>query len=137
MDERGGGRARGGGVLVVDDHAPIREFVCAALEGAGYTVRAAADGAEALRLALETPPALILLDLRLPALDGRQFLAAYRRGPGPHAPVVLMTAVGDTEPDAAEAGADGHLRKPFKLADLLAVVGRYVPPPARPPGALE
>ena len=136
MDERGGATARGGDVLVVDDHALILEFVRAVLEGAGDAVRTAGDGAVALRLALEAQPAVILLDLRLPGMDGRQFLAAYRRQPGPHAPVVLMTAVGDMEPYAAEAGAAGHLRKPFRVADLLAVVGRYAPPPDRPLDAL-
>ena len=136
MDDGGGGGDRGGGVLVVDDHALILEFVRAVLEGAGYAVRTAGDGAAALRLALEAQPAVILLDLGLPGMDGRQFLAAYRQQPGPHAPVVLMTAVGDMELYAAEAGAAGHLRKPFRVAELLAVVGRYAPPPGRPPDAL-
>ena len=137
MDEGVGGTARGGGVLVVDDHAPIREFVCAALVGAGYAVREAGDGAEALRLAQEARPAVILLDIGLPGMDGRQALAAYRRGPGPHAPVVLMTAAGDIDLYAAEEGAADLLSKPFSVAELLAVVGRYVPPPGRPPDALE
>ena len=57
-------------VLVVDDHAPIRELVRAVLEGAGYAVREAADGAAALALAGRAPPAVILLDAR-PARAGR------------------------------------------------------------------
>ncbi len=111
-------------MLVVDDDAPIRELVCAVLEGAGYAVHTAGDGAEALRVALEARPAVILLDLGLPGLDGRQFLAAYRREPGPHAPVVLLTGAGERESYAMEAGAAGHLSKPFKVADLLAAVER-------------
>jgi CheY-like chemotaxis protein len=113
-------------VLVVEDHAPIRELVRAVLEGAGYAVREAADGAAALALAGRAPPAVILLDVDLPVLDGPGFLAAYRRAPGPHAPVVLMTAAGpaDAARQAAALGAAGHLGKPFGLAELLAAVGR-------------
>ena len=137
MDERGGGSARGGGVLVVDDDAAVRALVRAVLEGAGYAVREAGDGAAALRLALEARPALILLDLGLPGMDGRQILAAYHQGPGPHAPVVLMTGAEDTAADEAAGGAAGHLRKPFVRADLLAVVGPHAPPPDRATDALE
>ena len=113
-------------VLVVEDHAPIRELVRAVLEGAGYAVREAADGAAALALAGRAPPAVILLDLDLPVLDGPGFLAAYRGAPGPHAPVVLMTAAApaDAARRAATLGAAGHLGKPFGLAELLAAVGR-------------
>ena len=107
-------------VLVVEDHAPIRELVRAVLEGAGYAVREAADGAAALALARRAPPAVILLDVDLPVLDGPGFLAAYRRAPGPHAPVVLMTAAGPAGRAAgSRAGAAGHLGKPFGLAALL------------------
>lgn len=127
MDDGGGGG--GGGVLVVDDHAGICAVVRAVLEGAGYAVREAGDGAAALRLVREARPVLILLDMRMPGMDGPGFLAAYRRGPGPHAPVVLMTGARDPAAAAAAAGATSHLHKPFKVAELLAVVRRYVPPP--------
>ena len=136
MDERRGGPAGWGGVLVVDDHEPIRGLMRAVLEGAGYAVREAGDGAAALRLALEARPAVILLDLGLPGPDGRQVLAADRRGPGPHAPVVLMSAAWSLEQYAAEEGAAG-LSKPFTVTELLAVVGRYVPPPGGGPDAPE
>ena len=66
------------GVLVVDDHAPVRELVRLVLEGAGYAVREAADGAEALRRVRETRPGVILLDLAMPGLDGPGFVVAYR-----------------------------------------------------------
>lgn len=131
MDGGGGGSARGGDVLVVDDHAAIRELVRAALEGVGYAVREAGDGAEALRLVREGPPDLILLDIGMPVMDGRRFLAAYHRGPGPHAPVVLMTAAENLEADAA-AGAAGHLPKPFGVAELLATERRVAESEAPP-----
>jgi len=66
-------------------------------------------------LARAACPALILLDLGLPVLDGRQFLAAYRRDSGPYAPVVLMTATPDAARCVAEVGAAGSVSKPFKL----------------------
>jgi CheY-like chemotaxis protein len=74
-------------VLVVDDYAPIRALVRDVLEAAGYAVREAADGAAALALVRRAPPSVVLLDVGLPVLDGPGFLAAYRRGPGPHAPL--------------------------------------------------
>jgi two-component system, chemotaxis family, chemotaxis protein CheY len=122
-------------VLVVDDHAQIRELVRTVLEGAGYAVREAADGAEALRLARAAPPAVILLDVGMPVLDGPGFVAAYRRAPGPHAPVVVLTAAAAAARWAAELEAAGHLGKPFGLAALLAAVGRLAAPKGRGAGA--
>ena len=113
-----------GDVLVVDDHAAIRALVRAVLEGAGYAVREAADGAEALRVARAACPAVILLDVGMPGLDGPGFAAAYRRAPGPHAPVVVLTAAGDPGGWAAAVGAVGHLAKPFAAAALLATTAQ-------------
>jgi CheY-like chemotaxis protein len=122
----GGAAAPGGGpvVLVVEDDAATRALLRDVLEDAGYAVREAADGAAALRAARAARPALVLLDLRLPGTDGRAFAAAYRRAPGPRAPIVVLTADADAEASAAALGAAGHLRKPFDLDALLAVVGR-------------
>ena len=122
----GGAATRGGGpvVLVVEDDAATRALLRDVLEGAGYAVREAADGAAALRAARAARPALVLLDLRLPGTDGWAFAAAYRRAPGPRAPIVVLTADADAEAYAAALGAAGHLLKPFDLDALLAVVGR-------------
>jgi two-component system OmpR family response regulator len=119
-------------VLVVDDHPGIRDLVRDVLTAAGYGVRAAADGAAALRLATAAPPAVILLDVQMPGLDGPAFVAAYRRAPGPHAPVVVMTAA-DAPGWAARLRAAGHLGKPFGVDPLLAAVRRFGGRPA--PGA--
>jgi CheY-like chemotaxis protein len=135
VDGSGDGSDRGGGVLVADNNAPLREFVRAVLERAGYAVRAAGNGATALWLMREARPALLLLDLGRPGSDGRRLLAAYHRGAGPHAPVVLMTGAWDTAAAAAAVGAAGHLRKPFGMAELLAGVGHYVLPLAQTPDA--
>lgn len=112
-------------VLVVDDDADIREAVELALSDEGYEVVAAPDGATALDLAAESPPALILLDLRMPVMDGSEFVRAYRRQPGPHASIVVLTAAYDAAGGAAEIQADGYLEKPFGLDELLETVGRY------------
>jgi CheY-like chemotaxis protein len=124
----GGAAAPGGGpvVLVVEDDAATRALLRDVLEAAGYAVREAADGAAALRAARAARPALVLLDLYLPGTDGWAFAAAYRRAPGPRAPIVVLTADADAEAYAAALGAAGHLRKPFDLDALLAVVGRLV-----------
>ena len=117
--------ARGGPVvLVVEDEPAIRALLRDVLEDAGYAVREAADGEAALRAARAARPALVLLDLHLPRTGGWTFAAAYRREPGPRAPIVVLTADADAEAQAAALGAAGHLPKPFDLDELLALVGR-------------
>ncbi len=127
-------------ILVVDDEEPIRGFLALALVLEGYAVVEAPDGAAALARVHEAPPCLILLDMRMPVMDGWEFARRYRALPGPHAPIVCLTAAA-AEADAAVRGAQiratASLSKPFDLDDLLAVVGRHVPPPGRPPDALE
>jgi CheY-like chemotaxis protein len=116
---------RTGAVFVVDDDAGIRGLVRAALEAAGFAVVEAADGAEALRRARETAPELVLLDLDMPVLDGPSFVAAYRAGPEPHAPVVVMSASTDGADAAAWLGAVGYLRKPFTMRALVTLVAGF------------
>jgi two-component system chemotaxis response regulator CheY len=113
-------------VLVVDDHESIRLLVRSALEGEGYVVVEAADGAEALRVTRATPPQLILLDWNMPVVNGPDFAAAYFVEPGPHAPIVLITAALLAGHRAAELGAVGFLTKPFSLGALVATVARFV-----------
>ena len=93
MVGRSGSEANRGGatVLVVDDDPSIRDFVEAALEEEGYGVLSAADGEAALDL-VEHEPCAVLLDMRMPILDGWGFAKAYRERPGRHAPIAVMTA---------------------------------------------
>jgi two-component system chemotaxis response regulator CheY len=111
-------------VLVVDDDVAIREFVRDALEFDGYSVVTAADGAAALAALERLKPDLVLLDMRMPVLDGWGFSRLYREGGGA-APVVVMTAAENAEAWRAEVGGDACLPKPFMLDDLFEVVGRY------------
>jgi two-component system chemotaxis response regulator CheY len=112
-------------VLVVEDDDTIRDFVAIALSGEGYAVQTAAHGADALDIVSKDEPNLILLDMRMPVMDGWQFSKLYRQAPGHHAPIVVVTAAQDAERTAAEVEAEGYLAKPFHLDELLAVVGRH------------
>ena len=117
-------------VLVVDDEPDIRTFVRLALEDEGYGVVTAANGAEALEVLRATNPSLILLDLRMPGMDGREFVAAYREreshAASPPVPIILVSASRLPEVDPEEFGADGVLHKPFDVDRLLESVARLV-----------
>jgi CheY-like chemotaxis protein len=117
---------RRGKILVVDDDASIRSFIELALDTEGYQVVTAPNGALALDAAGHGEPDLILLDMRMPVMDGWTFARAYRSRPGPHAPIVVLTAARDASARAAEINADAHLGKPFDLDELLGIVERYV-----------
>jgi DNA-binding response OmpR family regulator len=111
-------------VLVVEDHAPLREQIAALLRGAGCRVDEAADGRLALAQALAEPPDVLLLDLGLPGLSGLA-LCRRLREQAPQAVPVLMLTARDALPDKLEgfaAGADDYLVKPFEAAELLARV---------------
>lgn len=113
-------------VLVVDDDEVILESIQLALMDEGYAVVVASNGQEALARAGEQAPCLILLDMKMPIMDGWAFAAAYRERPAPHAPIVVMTAAHDSRARAAEIGADSFLSKPFDLEHLFDMVRRFV-----------
>jgi two-component system chemotaxis response regulator CheY len=114
-------------VLVVDDDEVIRLTLAGLLELEGYAVRTAADGAEALTIVDRERPCLVLLDMRMPVLDGWGFAAALR-GRGVRVPIAVMTAAHDARRWADEVAADACLAKPFDLDDVLATVGRFCRP---------
>ena len=112
-------------VLIVEDDDEIRDFVALLLGTEGYTVRTARNGAEALEIAGATRPRLILLDMRMPVMDGWAFARAYRSRPGPHAPILVMTAARDAGERAQEIQADAYVAKPFDLNHLLSLVSSF------------
>jgi CheY-like chemotaxis protein len=112
-------------VLVVEDDQALRDVIEWALADAGYLVTAAENGAVALRVVQDTPPCAILLDMRMPVMDGWTFARTYRGQAGPHAPIVVITAAPDAGARASEIQADDYLGKPFDLDDLLGIVSRY------------
>ncbi len=113
----------GARVLMIDDDTLFREMIAGVLRDAGYTVAAAPDGAEGLAWTAEFRPAVILLDLVMPAMNGYAFLHAYRATPPPHARVIVVSGSGTT---TVPPGADAVLVKPFQMEDLLALVARHV-----------
>lgn len=111
-------------ILVVEDHAPLREQIVAVLLAAGHRIEEAADGRLALQMALQNPPDVMLLDLGLPGLDGVKLCKRLRQESARHVPVLMLTAR-DTLPDKLagfSAGADDYLVKPFASEELLARV---------------
>jgi CheY-like chemotaxis protein len=111
-------------ILLVEDDPDVGEAVAESLADVGYRVVRAANGAEALR-ALEngTRPALILLDLMMPVMDGWQFREEQRKNPAiADIPVVALSAHGDLRSVSAVA----HLRKPVALDTLYDTVARIV-----------
>jgi two-component system chemotaxis response regulator CheY len=113
-------------VLVVDDDGSIRQFLQLALTGRGYEVVSAEHGKAALEAIHVAPPGLVLLDMRMPVMDGWAFAAAYRELPPPRAPVVVLTAARDAAEYAEQIQADDYLAKPFSLRDLFRTVSRFV-----------
>jgi two-component system, chemotaxis family, chemotaxis protein CheY len=94
------------------------------LEFEGYEVEAAMDGAEGLEVLERIRPTLILLDMRMPVLNGWDF-ARIMKERGINVPVLVMTAAQDARRWAQEIGADGYIAKPFHLLDLLDSVEKY------------
>ena len=107
-------------VLVVDDEPDFRRALAVTLRSHGYTVVAAADGDEALQLAAEVPPDLVVLDLGLPVLDGIGVLTRLRAWST--VPVLVLSGRSDSadKVDALDAGADDYVTKPFGIDELLA-----------------
>jgi CheY-like chemotaxis protein len=116
-------------VLVVEDDVDIRKLVADFLEMLGYTVAACENGREALEQVARGVPDLILLDLMMPVMDGRQFSAALKRDPPTASvPLVLMSASPEAPRVSIEIGARGCLRKPFDLDQLADAVARFENP---------
>ncbi len=112
-------------ILIVDDQDAIRLFLTATLEARGYQVRAAADGATALALVSESPPDLVLLDLRLPDQHGLQVLSTIKDR-WPAVTVVILTSFGqaDIAVQAMKNQAFDFVTKPVNLDHLLDVIQR-------------
>jgi two-component system, chemotaxis family, chemotaxis protein CheY len=109
-------------ILIVDDDESIRQIVRICLTDEGYEVFEAPNGQVALNTLDQFTPDLILLDLRMPVMDGWEFAKRYEKMPGPRAPVVAFVAALNAEQDCADLDAAGILAKPFDLDDLLKAV---------------
>lgn len=119
-------------VLVVDDDPEIAGLVSDVLVGEGVRVVTASNGVEALASVAERLPALILLDMRMPVLDGWGFAREFRARYGRAAPIVVLTAAENPAQRARDIDADAWLAKPFGVDELLdAVRARLSPGPGR------
>jgi len=107
-------------ILIVDDEYAVARGIQYALEQEGYQVTVAGSGEEALAIAIDLAPDLIVLDVRMPGIDGFETLRRLR-GDGSKAPVLMLTAR-DEEMDKViglEMGADDYMTKPYGLRELL------------------
>jgi DNA-binding NtrC family response regulator len=116
-----------GDVLVVDDDPVIVELITDALHKEGYAIRRVFNGVEGLMAIAADPPALVLLDLQLPYLNGAAVLAQVRAA-HPDLPVILITAVPDQAQPLLEPYHVTCIAKPFDLDTLFDCVARYVQP---------
>ena len=112
-------------ILIVEDDGPLRHLMRETLEDEGLPTVTAADGVQALRLVAQRRPALVVLDLMLPGVDGVGVAAGVRARYGASAPpILLITAAGHGAVTAEQVGAVAYLAKPFDLDHLIATVRR-------------
>ncbi|WIM04938.1 MAG: response regulator [Candidatus Nitricoxidivorans perseverans] len=110
-------------ILIVEDNPTNMKFAVTVLESAGHRVLQATDAATGIRIAHESPPDLIFMDIQLPVMDGLEASRRLKADPATrHIPIYALTAfamAGDEERVRA-AGCDGYLPKPVSYKDLLA-----------------
>ena len=121
-------------ILIVDDEPDMRLAVRNVLKLRGYEIAEAGDGPAALAIARENRPDLVLLDMRLPGMDGIEVLEGLKKIDDT-VPVVMITGYGHIQSavDVMKLGASEYLQKPFENAQLVETVKRFVQGPVRRP----
>ncbi|HXU01908.1 MAG TPA: response regulator [Polyangia bacterium] len=117
----------GNDILVVDDDVDMVEVIELVLQDAGYPTRTALNGRQALAAVAQGLPALIVLDMLMPVMNGWEFAREFRALYGPEIPIVVATAAEHVRSRGDAIDAAGVLPKPFEVSDLLRLVSRYVP----------
>jgi CheY-like chemotaxis protein len=113
-------------VLVVDDDAAIREFLCDLLGSEGYEVDEAANGAEAVERVRANPPSAVLMDLMMPVLSGAEATARLKNDPATaRIPILAMSAGRNLAAMATGVPADGFVSKPFDLSLLVSTLAAH------------
>jgi two-component system NtrC family response regulator len=111
-------------ILVVDDDDATRAAEREVLSDDGFRVIEARDGGEAMRALQGDPPAVVVLDIQMPGVDGpafaRELRTALRR-----VPLIVLTAATDPKREADRCNAEAYLRKPFNAPELVRVVRRF------------
>lgn len=118
--------ARADPVLIIDDHEDTRDLLVELLELDGFAVMSAASGEEALEIARELRPCLVVLDLGLPDIDGIELVLRLRAEPNTAgAPIYALSGFTNLRAAALAAGFDGFLLKPVSGSDLREVAERH------------
>jgi CheY-like chemotaxis protein len=120
-------------ILVIDDSDDFREIFSTQLSGAGYRVETASNGKDGIEKIKALKPDLVLLDVKMPDMDGEAVLTMIRRDPSiSFINVVFTTSLGDAgdeltvEALAKKSGADGYIRKTDDLGKITALVANYL-----------
>lgn len=116
-------------VLVIEDDLELLDLVAFVLEDEGYRVEKASDGLEGLRAVERKMPDLIILDMKMPVMNGWQFASEFKARYNGRAPIVVLTAGANARRNAEEIGAQGWIGKPFELDELVATVRRFTKEP--------
>lgn len=113
-------------VLLVEDDEDISALAVLLLRDLGHEVDVVHNGADALAAIARRRPDLILLDMKMPVMDGTSFAREYHRLHAGGPPLVVFTAAEDAGRRASEIGADGHIGKPFEFGEFKATVARFL-----------
>ena len=114
-------------VLVVDDDESIRELLRLHLSSAGYEVQVAPDAIAAGYMVLRRAPDLIICDVKMPHMDGFEFIAALKSDTSlPYIPVVFLTSIEEGDVRGKELGAVGYITKPVRADKLLTLVAQHI-----------
>lgn len=115
-------------VLIVDDQFGIRVLLCEVLQKEGYTTFDAANGVQAIEIAKNHALDLVLLDMKIPGMDGIEILKRLKEYDSSIA-VIIMTAYGELDmiQQAKDLGALTHFAKPFDIDDIRNIVKEYLP----------
>lgn len=111
-------------VMVIDDDPGVREILALALRAEGYDVESAVDGAEGLVALARSRADVVIVDLRMPDVDGAAFCRQYAEGRDGGGPVILMTAMAGRTTPSDLPGVIATVAKPFDLDEVLDAVAR-------------
>jgi len=106
-------------VLVIDDDPDIRKLIVFTLSDEGFDVEEASDGNAALAMLGRQHTDVILLDMKMPGMDGWDFISRYRELYNHLIPIIVITAAPDPTEGHTDIGADGYISKPFELNELV------------------
>ena len=113
-------------VLVVDDETELLDLFFVVLEDKGYKIETATNGHEGLKAVERRMPDLIVVDIRMPVMDGPEFAREFHARYGFRVPLVVLTAAPDARDSACAMGAVGWMCKPFELNQLVHLVEEHI-----------